>query len=136
MRNLSILLFTLMLLFSCSNDDDNTSNSFINPPSWIHGTWLDESEPEWSQDGGFQFTNDNLLLVNTDGQVDINLKEGLQDGVNTGSITTEEIISDTEYNLAIISNGSTNVSYSFKKDTETTIIYELSSIYNVTLTKQ
>src|SRR5690606_6004747 len=103
-----ILLFILTILtISCSKDDDsaNDNSNFINPPDWIIGTWLDESEPEWAQTGGYQFTNDNLISILSNGEVLLNLKEGLQDSFDTGSITTNEIISDTVYELKLLSSG-------------------------------
>ena len=35
-----LLLLSALLIFACSsNDDSNTTNKSINPPSWIQGIW-------------------------------------------------------------------------------------------------
>jgi hypothetical protein len=36
-----LLLLSALLIFACSsNDDSNTTNKSINPPSWIQGIWV------------------------------------------------------------------------------------------------
>ena len=133
-----LFLFVTLLMISCSSDDDSqTTNSFINPPDWIIGTWLDESEPAFSQIGGFQFTHDNLIDLDANGDVFLNLKEGLQESVDAGAITTNEIITNTVYELKIISNGVETNQYRFTRGTDnTTIVYNMSETYDVVLTKQ
>lgn len=123
---------------SCSSDDDvNQNSNYINPPDWIIGTWLDESEPAWAQSGGFQFTNNNLISLLPNGEVNLNLREGLQDGFDAGITTTNEIISETSYKLEIITNGNVTIQYKFTKgEDNNAIIYHLSEIFDVVLSKQ
>lgn len=133
-----IFSLTLSIVSCSSNDDHIESNNFINPPDWIIGTWLDETDPDWAQIGGFQFTNDNLLDISSDNTTVVtNLKEGLQDGVNAGVISVDEVITSNKYELKILSNGTLTSNYEFSKGTNNqTIIYTLSSTRNVILTKQ
>lgn len=136
----TILLFAICIvltLTSCSSDDDSSDNqdNLFNPPSWIIGTWLDESEPEWQQIGGFQFTNDNILDINADGETILNFKEAYANSESAG-ITVDEEETDSSYRVKIISNGVTNLDYKFNKNSDTDIVYELSSTYNIVLTKQ
>ena len=56
-----ILLFTLILLSSCSEDyyenteENHQYSSYINPPIWIQGRWKDD------KDRMITFTDDDLL---------------------------------------------------------------------------
>ena len=94
------------------------------------------SDPEWSRSGGFQFTNDNLLELNTDGDVFLNLKESLQNGIDNDVITTNEEISSTNYVLEIISHGSVDISYEFSKNSDNSITQKITTTISVELTKQ
>ncbi len=138
MKKIFFILLSVTLVLSCSSDDDESSNSsnFINPPDWILGTWQDVSDPEWSRSGGFQFTNDNLLELNTDGDVFLNLKESLQNGIDNDVITTNEEISSTNYVLEIISHGSVDISYEFSKNSDNSITQKITTTISVELTKQ
>ncbi len=138
MKKIFFILLSVSLVLSCSSDDDESSSpsSFINPPDWILGTWQDMSDPEWARSGGFQFTNDNLIDLNTDGDVVINLKEGLQDGIDNDVISVNEDISSTDYLLEVISSGVVTSSYEFSKNSDNSITYKLSTTIDVELTKQ
>lgn len=139
MKTLKAFLIILLAgsVFSCSKEDDNESANFINPPNWIIGTWLDESEPTFSQIGGFQFTDDNLISISANGDVIIDLKEGLREGVDVGVIKTNEVITNSNYELEIITSGTVTNSYKFTRDIDaSSIIYDLSVTYDVLLTKQ
>jgi hypothetical protein len=142
MKKLITLSILFLTIISCSSDDDDdvaiqNESNFINPPEWIIGTWLDESEPVSAQIGGFQFTTNNLIFLAADGNVLSNLKEGLQESVDFGVITTNETITDTYYKLEIVLSGTVTNTFEFTKGTgDTTIIYDLSATFDVILTKQ
>jgi len=131
----SILLFTVfsIFIFSCS-EDENLNKNFINPPNWILGTWMDNSS---RGSGGFQFTIDNLILITSDGSIFLNLKEGLQKAIDVGSMSTNEVITNSIYELEIISNGNVNLSYKFIRGSDDkNIIHKSSASDNIILTKQ
>lgn len=134
------ILFALLmfLIISCSGDDNDDQNaSFINPPNWIIGTWQDETLPEIGRIGGFTFANDNLISLTSSGETLINLKEGLQEGIDAGVISTNEIITDTVYELEIITTGAVTNQFMFTRGTDSeTIIYDLSELFDVPLTRQ
>jgi len=133
----TILIIALFLLtISCSKDDDSDSSSSFNPPSWIIGTWLDKSEPEWAQAGGFKFTNDNIINLNADGVEILNYKDGYQSTIEIGLTTINETITSNSYEIKITTNGLTNPIYKFNKGDATTIVYQLTSSIDVVLTKQ
>lgn len=141
MKKATTLLFLisyLLLTNSCSKDDDQslTNNKSINPPEWIHGTWLDKSEPTWAQVGGFKFTNDNIVDLNADGNENLSYKEGLESGIKNGSISIEETITNDIYEFKVISFGLTSSILHFDKGSSNTIIYDLNETYDVILTKQ
>jgi len=133
----TILIIGLFLLtISCAKDDDNdSSSSSFNPPSWIIGTWLDKSEPEWAQAGGFKFTNDNIIDLSADGVEILNYKEGLKESIEIGITTINETITSNSYEIKITTNGLTYLIYKFNKGDATTIIYELMPSHTVVLTK-
>lgn len=131
----TILLFTVfsIFIFSCS-EDENLNKNFINPPNWILGTWMDNSS---RGSGGFQFTIDNLILITSDGSIFLNLKEGLQNAIDVGSMSTNEVITNNIYELEIISNGNVNLSYKFIRGSDDkNIIHKSSTTDNIILTKQ
>ncbi len=55
-----IVLITLIVLSSCSHDDDNKEKyyngpRYMDPPVWLQGVWMDDKQR------GFKFTEDDLL---------------------------------------------------------------------------
>jgi len=127
----------MVLLVSCGSDETKKeSNKFMKPPSWIIGTWQDLSDPDWSRVGGFQFISDNMIDLNVDGSTITNLKNGLQAGVDNGSIVINENSSSTAYSVEIVSNGTVTNSYKFTKGSNNTIVYKLTSAINIVMTKE
>ena len=126
------------MILSCNSDDDNNDSSgFLNPPQWIIGTWMDQSEPVYAQIGGFQFTDDNMISYNSDGEVLSNLKNEMQDAVDQGILRIEETSTSTVYEIKIISNETVSNQYKFRKGANNnSIVYDLSVIYDIILTKQ
>lgn len=135
-----IFLFCLTLIvISCnSNDEDLELNRSINPPNWIIGTWLDETDPDWAQIGGFQFTNDNFLDIFSDRTtITLNLKEDLKEGLISGIISIDEVLTEEEYEIKILSNRTLVNHFKFSKGTDNqTIIYSLTATRDVILSKQ
>ena len=131
-----LILGLFLLIVSCAKDDDDSSSSSFNPPSWIIGTWLDKTEPEWAQIGGFKFTSDNIIDLNAEGVEILNYKVGLQSGIEIGITTIEEIITSNSYEIRITTSGLTNPILKFRKGDTNTIVYELGSLYDIVLTKQ
>ncbi len=130
-----LIIGVFLLSISCSNndDDDELAVSSFNPPSWIIGTWLDKTEPEWAQVGGYKFTSDNIIDLNADGVEILNYKEGLQMGIDSGLTTIEEIITSNSYEIRIKTGGVTNPILKFRKGATNTIIFET---IDIVLTKQ
>jgi len=115
---LSIFCFSL-LLFSCSSSDDDSnsqSQSSINPPTWIQGTWLLE-EP--NPTSGFRFANDDFCIVLPSQQSCF--KESINLTNNSGGTTnvTEEI-TDNSYSIEIALGGQI-VYYEFERISSTEI---------------
>lgn len=141
MEKIKILISTSILLAllisACSKDEDTTSSSSsFNPPNWIIGTWLDENDSEWSQIGGFKFTNNSIIDLDVDGSEIINYNESLKAGLKTGIIKIEEITTDNTYNVKVITSGVSTIDYTYNKGSSNTIFYELNSTYTIELTKQ
>lgn len=133
---IAINIFLVLLITSCSKDDDSNSSSSFNPPNWIIGTWLDKSEPEWQQVGGFKFTNNSIIDLDIDGNELLNYAEGLKATLKTGLSKIEEITTDDTYQVKVTTSGVTSINYKYYKGGSNTIIYELNSTYDIELTKQ
>lgn len=132
LKTLIIFLISFTVLQSCSKDDDNSLDSNkINPPSWIIGSWLDKTEPEWAQIGGFKFTKDNLIELSADNKEILNYNSSL-----SGLMDVTQTNTNTGYSLRIEVSGATVIDYYFEKGDNNTLIYKLSAVQNVVLTKQ
>lgn len=115
-----LFLMTAFLMLNCSSSDDNdnlTPNTVsLNPPTWIQGTWLLESN---SVESGFRFTSDDVC-INTLGMYACN-KESIEmyQGTQVNTEVYEEI-SDTDYSVEITIGSNTTV-FKFKKVSDTQI---------------
>lgn len=117
------LLFLTASLFACSSDDSSeTTTQLFNPPIWIQGTWMDNSNPPT---GGFKFTSDDLCALNFNTEMCF----------KGTSVTTQETISDTEYKVSIGVANSTNI-YHFKKVSPTQIKYVITEGVELTYNKE
>ena len=63
-----LYLFLALTIFSCGGDDDgntnnNSSNLTINPPSWIHGVYLQENIDGSILPLGYEFKSDDFCSV-------------------------------------------------------------------------
>jgi hypothetical protein len=126
MKNFIFVLCSF-LLFSCSGDDDkgNNSQSSINPPDWIQGTWLYNQV-------GFRFTSDDFCALQNN--IASCNKEILKQTSDAGAYTNvEEVKTDSEYKLTMTFS-SQSVTYHFYKVSNNKIRW--TAIDNVEYTKQ
>jgi len=96
-----LLLFaSIVLTLSCSSDDNSSSNSSskITPPTWIQGTWAEETiYHDTGSIFGFKFTsNDACTIIPT-----LENCFGSSSDLSQGQIRFEQSISDTEYKLVM-----------------------------------
>lgn len=119
MKNV-FLLCSLFLMLSCSNSDDNSSNSDFHPPAWIQGNWIQEGSIGTS---GvlFTFSANDFCLTNL-GIV----KQCQQELVNQmrqpgNAVTVTETITATTYTAEIKYYAGQSVIYSFRKLSNTSI---------------
>jgi len=114
MKNL-LLLFSLFLMLSCSNSDDNSNstNSDFHPPAWIQGVWEQQSSLPGISGVIFTFsTNDFCMQTST-------LKQCQQELVNQmkkagATVKVTETITDNNYTAEITYSGLSQI-YSFRK---------------------
>lgn len=119
-----ILLFTTILLSSCSNNEDidGASNSTsINPPSWIQGYWLMQvNELEVTDLQGYKATKDDFY--STQIGTGNSMKTLISNTLKSGAVAVvEESVSNSEYKLNIKLNGMSFPQYYFKKISSTKI---------------
>jgi hypothetical protein len=118
-----ILLFSITLLFSCSNsDNDNINNYSITPPSWIHGTWaiVYTTDPVVIQPA-FKFKSNDFCVISSSTELcqATSLEQAAQSGAN---VLVEQTITDTEYELKMTILSQTTT-YNFIKINDTKIEY-------------
>jgi hypothetical protein len=103
----TILLFSALLVLSCSkSDDDNSSteqNVQLHPPSWIHGTWLLRNLDGSMSQSGFRFTSDDVCVMSF-GMSACN-KAQLEQFPDNSEV--KERITDDEYQVKITVGGNT-----------------------------
>ena len=117
-KNFLIVIFSFTL-FSCSNsdDDNNQTANYFNPPSWIIGTWIQEGS---SLGNGYIFTTNDFLLKNEIAG-NTSFKEAIETTKSTGgNASATEEISSTMYNVSIIIGAQTYI-YNFQKVSDTKI---------------
>ncbi|QCE41367.1 hypothetical protein [Psychroserpens sp. NJDZ02] len=113
---IGLVLIITLSFYSCSSDDDSVSSSEtrINPPTWIQGTWLLENP-----NSGYEFTNDDFCLIILTTQTCF--KESIsQTNSNGGTTNVTEITTDNSYSIEITLETQT-VYYEFEKISETEI---------------
>ena len=114
MKNV-FLLFSLFLLLSCSNSDDNTSNSDFHPPAWIQGNWL--AGTDISSGVLFSFSTNDFCMTNMglNKQCQQELVNQMRQPGNANAVTVTETITATNYTAEIKYFAGQSVIYSFKK---------------------
>lgn len=97
MKKLLLVLISAVFLFGCSSSDDNSSsNTSFNPPSWIQGRWMAESTGV----SGYRFTNNDVKSVIM--TTEFSFGEQIKSVNNVGGKTSinEEIKTNTEYKFS------------------------------------
>lgn len=100
-----------IVMISCSSDSNNNSTVSvkINPPGWIQGTWLDES-----QTVGFKFTNNDMITINFN--TEQSQRELLQLGADSGqTVSASDESTSNYYSLVLNFPAGQTVTYSFNK---------------------
>jgi len=111
-----IIYFLLSLgLINCTSDSDNNNNasSCINPPSWLHGTWVkyDNNEPDVVE-SKFVINSNNIIDYEYS-SISSNWKQEYCN--KTPILTTSEIVNVNYYRFTWIvnSNGQTITSNAY-----------------------
>lgn len=115
------LLFSLFLMLSCSNSDDNinSSNSDFHPPTWIQGNWGQEGAG--SSGVLFSFSANDFCMTNMG-----IAKQCQQEFVNLyrkpgNAVTVTETITATAYTAEVKYFAGQSIIYSFRKLSNTSI---------------
>jgi hypothetical protein len=127
---IQFLTVLLILLSSCSSDDDNTANSQIqiNPPNWIQGKWL--LEDSVINESGWRFTANDFILIQAN--TEISQRDQLEQFANNGQdVSASDTSSDNEYSVTLNSIGGQSTTYSFTKISDVEISWNTvtNSIY-------
>jgi len=126
---LFVFVVNVIILTSCSSDENNSNSNYrINPPEWIQGEWLLDNATYG--ENGFRFTNDDLIIIQLG--LETSQKTLFKQSVDLGqNVTTDEVKTESSYNLkASFASGQT-VTYGFTKISDTKISYDAipNSIY-------
>lgn len=123
MKNV-FLLFSLFLMLSCSNSDDNgnSSNSDFHPPAWIQGNWL-QNGVMGSSGVVFSFSANDFCFTNMGltKQCQQELVNQMRQPGNANAVTVTETITATNYTAEIKYFAGQSVIYSFRKLSNTSI---------------
>lgn len=113
-----IFLLSAIIATSCSQSNDSgssTISSYINPPTWIQGTWI-----QAGGSGGYKFTTNDFILIGS-GSSQTSFSNAVnQTNASGGNATVHEIITSNSYNIDITIGVHTD-SYYFNKITNTKI---------------
>ena len=117
-----LLLCSLFLMLSCSNSDDNSSNSDFHPPAWIQGNWLQQGSIGTS---GVLFSfSANDFCITSMGitkQCQQEFVNQVRQPGNVNAVTVTETITSTTYTAEIKYFAGQSLIYSFKKLSNNTI---------------
>lgn len=133
-RKVSFLALTIIIIFnSCSNSDNdkNTSEIQINPPSWIQGKWLlpDSTVGE----SGWRFTNNDFIIIQVN--TELSQRNQLQQFSNNGQeVSASDTSSENSYSVVLNSIGGQSTTYSFSKISDNEITWD--TVANSIYTKQ
>lgn len=130
-----LLLCSLFLMLSCSNSDDNSSNSDFHPPAWIQGNWLQQGSIGTS---GvlFSFSANDFCMTNMGitKQCQQEFVNQVRQPGNVNAVTVTETITSTTYTAEIKYFAGQSLIYSFKKLSNNTI--EWTTVPGSVFTKQ
>ncbi|NCT10747.1 MAG: hypothetical protein GW772_11815 [Flavobacteriia bacterium] len=112
MKKTLLLIFAITLYGCSSNEDSNLQNeNFINPPSWIQGTWVDEKDNTTSNTSskrGFIFMKDDWCIALFSKINEINGQKNCQEeklilaNINNIKAYTTEEITNEKYFIEIV----------------------------------
>lgn len=131
-KTFTLLTIFLLILSSCSSDDESNSNSNIqiNPPNWIQGTWLTGA----STTMGFRFTSNDVVVI-TLGGAEISQRGQLESVAETGQdVSANDEPTENTYKLTSNFPGGQTTIYSFTKISDTEITWD--AVNNSVLIKQ
>ena len=116
MKNV-FLLFSLFLMLSCSNSDDNgnSSNSDFHPPAWIQGNWMQEGLPGYGVLFSFSAKDFCMTNMGLTKQCQQELVNQMRQPGNANAVTVTETITATNYTAEIKYFAGQSVIYSFRK---------------------
>lgn len=131
-KTLAKLIVISILVFSCSNDNDETNDltQILNPPSWIIGTWQQTGTGTQGYSTEFEFTNTNVKY-SVDGDVLYDFGMYGNNAVGGHNYVQEEIdITSSVYEIRRTHryNGNIMEDWSWKwiKESNTSLRHELS----------
>lgn len=131
MKKVLFLFISALFLFSCSGDNNSESlNQFLNPPTWIQGTWGLHSEIS-GEVPMFKFTNDDFCTIVNGGST-LTCWDAM--GNTHESITIEDTSTETSYNVSMTQAGSTTF-YHFVRISDNEIQWMNSAAQNPILIK-
>jgi len=127
----TLLTILLLVLSSCSSDDESNSNSDIqiNPPNWIQGTWLIEN----STTIGFRFTSNDVIVIQSGVEISQRGQLELFSESGQGVSASEESTQNTYRLTSNFPAGQTTI-YAFTKISDTEITWD--AVNNSIFTKQ
>ncbi|MGY5848115.1 hypothetical protein ACW6QP_11950 [Salegentibacter sp. HM20] len=129
MKRLIILL--ILMTIGCSADNENNESNIINPPAWLHGTWLVEGST--TGDNGVKFTSNDVILIQP--IIDLSHRKLIQDSRDLGQeIEVIETISDVNYSLHLDFQNAPTVKLEFSKLSPNEITWD--QVPNSILVKQ
>jgi len=126
-----IYLFILSTVFlSCSSNNENISSD-INPPVWIHGSWLVEGT--LTGNTGFKFTSNDVVLLQNLG--DTSQRTLINRSRELGQeVLVMENISKDLYSLRLEFQNGQAVNFDFTKISDTEITWN--QVANSVLVRQ
>ena len=117
-----VLLSLAVLLFSCGDNDDNSSsNVSINPPSWIQGIWINSELQSLGVRLGYEFKTDNFCIVQSNVNNCYKEQVALWTDVDGDNAEVQENITNNSYSIDIRILGGTT-SYVFEKVSNSRIL--------------
>tara|TARA_B100000768_G_C10991308_1_gene254042 strand:- start:155 stop:568 length:414 start_codon:yes stop_codon:yes gene_type:complete len=117
-----LLLSLAVLLFSCGDNDDNSSsNVSINPPSWIQGIWINSELQSLGVRLGYEFKTDNFCIVQSNVNNCYKEQVALWTDVDGDNAEVQENITNNSYSIDIRILGGTT-SYVFEKVSNSRIL--------------
>ena len=125
MRCIKILILFLTILCVTGCSSSGSSDSTFNPPSWIQGSWVVNSELGDTGvyiDTGFKFTSDNIYLIATSELIEyaMSLDPTAREVSNTDNDYSFELTLNDELTVTACTPGSSATEIDCTVDSVTT----------------